>query len=53
MVHRHIHGTVVTIFTQNVTDTGHGYVGRTYATCRRSTSPAYRRAGFPRPLVPG
>ncbi|MEB3199968.1 MAG: DUF3386 domain-containing protein [Synechococcaceae cyanobacterium] len=30
MVHRHIHGTVVTIFTESVTDTGHGYLSRTY-----------------------
>ncbi|MFO7627999.1 MAG: DUF3386 domain-containing protein [Prochlorococcaceae cyanobacterium] len=30
MVHRHIHGTVVTIFTESTTDTGHGYLSRTY-----------------------
>lgn len=30
MVHRHIHGTVVTIFTGSVTDTGAGYLSRTY-----------------------
>ena len=30
MVHRHIHGTVVTIFTQTTTDTGSGYLSHTY-----------------------
>jgi hypothetical protein len=30
MVHRHIHGTVVTIFTTDVTDTGAGYLSHTY-----------------------
>ena len=30
MVHRHIHGTVVTIFTESVTHTGRGYLSRTY-----------------------
>ncbi len=30
MVHRHIHGTVVTIFTESVTDTGSGYLSRSY-----------------------
>ena len=30
MVHRHIHGTVVTIFTTAVTDTGSGYLSQTY-----------------------
>ncbi len=30
MVHRHIHGTVVTIFTTAVTDTGAGYLSHTY-----------------------
>ena len=30
MVHRHIHGTVVTIFTESVTDTGAGYLSHTY-----------------------
>jgi len=30
MVHRHIHGTVVTIFTTAVTDTGSGYLSKTY-----------------------
>ena len=31
MVHRHIHGTVVTIFTTEVTDTGSGYLSHTYS----------------------
>lgn len=30
MVHRHIHGTVVTIFTESVTHTGSGYLSRSY-----------------------
>jgi hypothetical protein len=30
MVHRHIHGTVVTIFTTAITDTGAGYLSHTY-----------------------
>ena len=30
MVHRHIHGTVVTIFTTDITDTGAGYLSHTY-----------------------
>ena len=30
MVHRHIHGTVVTIYTEMVTDTGAGYLSRSY-----------------------
>jgi hypothetical protein len=31
MVHRHFHGTVVTIFTKSTTDTGHGYLSHTYS----------------------
>jgi len=30
MVHRHIHGTVVTIFTESTTDTGRGYLSHGY-----------------------
>ena len=30
MVHRHIHGTVVTIFTESTIDTGNGYLSRSY-----------------------
>ncbi|MFM8661542.1 MAG: DUF3386 domain-containing protein [Cyanobium sp.] len=43
MVHRHIHGTVVTIFTTAITDTGAGYLSRTYTS--RSSDPA---TGAPR-----
>ncbi len=38
MVHRHIHGTVVTIFTESVTDTGSGYLSHTYTS--RYSDPA-------------
>jgi hypothetical protein len=38
MVHRHIHGTVVTIFTESVTDTGAGYLSRSYTS--RYSDPA-------------
>jgi hypothetical protein len=31
MVHRHIHGTVVTIFTKSITETGEGYLSHTYS----------------------
>ncbi len=31
MVHRHIHGTVVTIFTESVTHTGSGYLSKSYS----------------------
>ena len=31
MVHRHIHGTVVTIFTTAISDTGAGYLSHTYS----------------------
>ncbi len=31
MVHRHIHGTVVTIYTESITDTGAGYLSRSYS----------------------
>jgi hypothetical protein len=31
MVHRHIHGTVVTIFTKSITETGQGYLSHTYS----------------------
>jgi hypothetical protein len=43
MVHRHIHGTVVTIFTGSVTDTGAGYLSHTYSS--RYSDPA---TGAPR-----
>ena len=31
MVHRHIHGTVVTIYTESTTDTGNGYLSQRYS----------------------
>ncbi|MFM1799779.1 MAG: hypothetical protein RLZZ117_2057 [Cyanobacteriota bacterium] len=43
MVHRHIHGTVVTIFTTSVTETGQGYLSHTYSS--RYSDPA---TGAPR-----
>ena len=43
MVHRHIHGTVVTIFTKSVTNTGQGYLSHTYTS--RYSDPA---TGAPR-----
>jgi hypothetical protein len=43
MVHRHIHGTVVTIFTESTTDTGSGYLSHTYSS--RYSDPA---TGAPR-----
>ena len=38
MVHRHIHGTVVTIFTGSITETGRGYLSHTYSS--RYSDPA-------------
>ncbi|MEB3300645.1 MAG: DUF3386 domain-containing protein [Cyanobacteriota bacterium] len=38
MVHRHIHGTVVTIFTKSITETGQGYLSHTYTS--RYSDPA-------------
>ncbi|MEB3259688.1 MAG: DUF3386 domain-containing protein [Cyanobacteriota bacterium] len=38
MVHRHIHGTVVTIYTTSVTETGEGYLSHTYSS--RYSDPA-------------
>jgi len=43
MVHRHIHGTVVTIFTTAISDTGAGYLSHTYSS--RYSDPA---SGAPR-----
>lgn len=43
MVYRHIHGTVVTIFTHSVTETGQGYLSHTYSS--RYSDPA---SGAPR-----
>ena len=38
MVHRHIHGTVVTIHTEEITETGSGYLSRRYSS--RYSDPA-------------
>jgi hypothetical protein len=43
MVYRHIHGTVVTIFTKSITETGQGYLSHTYTS--RYNDPA---TGAPR-----
>ena len=43
MVFRHIHGTVVTIFTKSITETGQGYLSHTYSS--RYSDPA---TGAPR-----
>ena len=51
MVHRHIHGTVVTIFTESTTDTGSGYLSHTPAT-GRSALPAAARAPSRTPSFP-
>ena len=46
MVHRHIHGTVVTIFTTAVTDTGSGYLSQTYTSQYADPSSGQRRGGL-------
>ena len=43
MVYRHIHGTVVTIYTKSITETGQGYLSHTYSS--RYSDPA---TGAPR-----
>ena len=45
MVHRHIHGTVVTIFTTGVTDTGSGYLSHTYTSQYADPSTGAARGG--------
>ncbi|MEC8442213.1 MAG: DUF3386 domain-containing protein [Cyanobacteriota bacterium] len=45
MVHRHIHGTVVTIFTTEVTDTGSGYLSHTYTSQYADPSSGKARGG--------
>jgi hypothetical protein len=50
MVHRHIHGTVVTIETESVTDTGHGYLSHRYSS--RYSDPATGEArGGPQTFI--
>ena len=59
MVHRHIHGTVVTIFTESVTHTGSGYLSRTYTSRYADPASGTARGGLSRftdtfvPLVEG
>ncbi len=59
MVHRHIHGTVVTIFTESTTDTGHGYLSHRYTSQYSDPATGARKGGLSRftdtfvPLVAG
>ena len=59
MVHRHIHGTVVTIFTESTTDTGSGYLSRSYTSQYADPATGAARGGLSRftdtfvPLVEG
>lgn len=48
MVHRHIHGTVVTIHTGSTTDTGSGYLSRTYTSQYADPSTGEARGGLNR-----
>ncbi len=48
MVHRHIHGTVVTIFTESTTDTGHGYLSRSYTSQYADPTSGEPRGGLSR-----
>ena len=48
MVHRHIHGTVVTIHTGSTTDTGSGYLSRTYTSQYADPSTGEARGGLSR-----
>lgn len=48
MVHRHIHGTVVTIFTESVTHTGTGYLSRTYTSQYSDPASGAPRGGLSR-----
>ena len=59
MVHRHIHGTVVTIFTESVTHTGSGYLSRGYTSRYADPATGEPKGGMSRftdtfvPLVQG
>lgn len=59
MVHRHIHGTVVTIFTESVTHTGAGYLSHSYTSRYADPASGAPRGGLSRftdtfaPLVDG
>ena len=48
MVHRHIHGTVVTIFTESTTDTGSGYLSRSYTSQYADPATGAPRGGVSR-----
>ncbi len=48
MVHRHIHGTVVTIFTESTTDTGRGYLSRSYTSQYADPASGEARGGLSR-----
>ncbi|MEA5423780.1 DUF3386 domain-containing protein [Synechococcus sp. CCY9202] len=48
MVHRHIHGTVVTIFTESTTDTGHGYLSHQYTSQYSDPATGALRGGLSR-----
>ncbi len=48
MVHRHIHGTVVTIFTESVTHTGSGYLSRCYTSQYADPATGAPRGGISR-----
>lgn len=45
MVHRHIHGTLVQIFTERTTDTGRGYLSHTYTSQYLDPATGLPRAG--------
>jgi hypothetical protein len=59
MVHRHIHGTVVTIFTEDVIHTGRGYLSRSYTSRYADPGTGEPKGGLSRftdtfvPLVEG
>jgi len=59
MVHRHIHGTVVTIFTESTTDTGAGYLSRSYTSRYADPATGEPKGGLSRftdtfvPLIEG
>jgi hypothetical protein len=45
MVHRHIHGTVVTIFTESTTNTGSGYLSKSYSSSYSDPSTGEPKGG--------
>ncbi|MFM1901244.1 MAG: hypothetical protein RLZZ216_1820 [Cyanobacteriota bacterium] len=48
MVHRHIHGTVVTIHTGSITETGSGYLSHTYTSAYADPATGAPRGGLSR-----